>query len=180
MKVNGKVLDSLRIVSVYLPVAHNDAVEFKFRPLRSDESYEKISPRPKPPKQIRPGGVETYDTNSTIYKSRIDQWAKSKMDWEFLISVSATDGLEWESVDMAKPETWGNWQADLGKLFPDSHIAKIYQGFIDAQYITEEMMEKARQLFLHRTLVQSVGDPASGHSLSEERTYTESGEPVNG
>jgi hypothetical protein len=180
MKINGKVLDSLRIVSVYLPVANNDAVEFKFRPLRSDESFEKVSPRPKPPKQVRPGGVETFDTSNPAYRSKIDHWAASKVNWEFLTSISATDGLEWSTVDMDKPETWANWKAELDKLFPDSHIAKIYQGFIDAQYITEEMMEKARQLFLQRTLAQSVEVLPSDLSQEDEKTSTESGEHVSG
>jgi hypothetical protein len=180
MKINGKTIDSLRTVSVYLPVANNDAVEFKFRPLRSDESFEKISPMPQPAKQVRPGGATTYDTMSSRYQATLEEWNKRRLDWEFLRSASATPGLEWESVDMDDPKTWGNWRADLGKLFPDTHIAVIFRGFVDAQYITEETMEKARQLFLLRTLDQFVESPASDPSPKEEKTSTESGAPVNG
>lgn len=179
MKVNGKVIDALRTVSVYLPVAGNDAVEFTFRPLRSDENYEKISPRPKPPKRVKPGGVETLDYNDGRFKSQIDAWHAAKMDWEFLTSISATVGLEWSTVDILKPETWSGWKAELTKLFPDSHVARIYQGFIDAQYITEDMMEKARQLFLQRTLELSQ-EPPSDPSQEVGKTSMESGELAKG
>jgi hypothetical protein len=179
MKVNGKSLDSLRIVKVYLPVAGEDAVEFKFRPLRSSENFDKVCPRPKPVKQVRPGGGETLDYSSPRYKAQVETWARQKTDWEFLISISATDALEWETVDMEKPDTWGNWRPEMEKVFPESHIVRLYQGFVDAQYLTEETMEKARQLFLQRTL-EASDQSSTNHSPSDEKTSTPSGEPVNG
>jgi hypothetical protein len=148
MKVNGKKLDGPRIVKVYLPIANGGAVEFKFRPLRSDEDFEKVMPRPKPKAKVRPGGETFFDVNDTAYKQAINQWASKKFDWEFLSCISVTEGLEWSTVDMSNPDTWGNWRKEMESHFGTNEINVIFQGFLDAQYISEDVMEKARAAFL--------------------------------
>lgn len=151
MKVNGKSLDAPRIVKVYLPIADNGAVEFKFRPLRGDEEFEKILTRPKPKAKKKPGGEVFHDTNDPAFKTALAEWVSKKLDWEFLTCISATDGLEWETVNMSDPNSWKNWRSDMEKVFGTAEINAVFQGFLDAQYISEEVMEKARAAFLTGT-----------------------------
>lgn len=148
MKVNGKQLNGPRIVKVYLPTGDSDAVEFKFRPLRSDEEFSKVLSRPTPPEMLKPGGVKFYNENDPVYKKAIAEWMSQKFDWEFLTSISVTDDLEWSTVKMDDPNTWKNWKAEIGEHFGENQINKIFNGFIDAQFVTEESMEVARKAFL--------------------------------
>lgn len=148
MKVNGKTLDKPRVVKVYLPIADSEAVEFKFRPLRSDEDFENVLSRPKPKQRMAPGGSVHANVDDPAYKQALSAWVNKKLDWEFLTSISITDGLEWETVKMEDPETWGNWRNDLEKAFGFSEINKVFEGFMNAQYISEELMEDARKTFL--------------------------------
>lgn len=151
MKVNGITLTTPRVVKVYLPVADGQAVEFKFRPLAADEDFEKILSKPKPPVRQKPGGVIFHNLEDPTFKRNIAEWVTKKLDWEFLKSISATDGLEWATVKLDDPETWKNWRDEMEKVFGTSEINKVYQGFLDAQYISEEVMEKARARFLTGT-----------------------------
>lgn len=174
MKVNGIKLDAPRIVKVYLPIANDGAVEFKFRPLRSDEDFEKVLSKPKPKVGMAPGGAVHHKVDDPAYKLAIASWINKKLDWEFLTSISVTDGLEWSTVDIDKPETWGNWRTDLEKIFAVGEINKVFEGFLNAQYISEEVMEKARATFL-------TGIQAQSEALlfpTEEVLNTLSGEPA--
>lgn len=148
MKVNGKQLNGPRIVKVYLPTGDSEAVEFRFRPLRSDEDFSKVMPRPTPPEQLAPGGKKFYNENAPHYKLAMADWMAKKFDWEFLKSIDVTEDLEWEKVKIDDPNTWKLWKDEIGAHFGDNQTNKIFGGFIEAQFVTEETMEAARKTFL--------------------------------
>lgn len=152
MKVNGKTLTGPRIVKTYLPTSDGGAVEFQFRPLRADEKYTDICPRPNPPEVIQPGGIRSANPEDAGYKIALKAWSDRKWDWEFLKSVSQTTGLEWETVDPEKAETWGNWENEVNEHFGPSAAAHLTNCFVDAQFITEDGIERARASFLTGTL----------------------------
>lgn len=171
MKVNGIPLNGPRIVERYLPI-QNGAVCFKFRPLKADEDFSEVMPKPKPPTRIAPGGVVHQNTEDPDFKVAVSFWVESKLNWEFLKSVSVTEGLEWSTVDMSKPETWSNWRKECEDNFSQIAAGHIFGGFLEAQYITEEGMEKARATFLTGTPGQQ-GNPLSP---TEGQASTQSGE----
>lgn len=175
MKVNGIVLTSMRIVEVYLPISGGQAVEFKFRPLRSDENFESILTKPEPPTKTGKGGVKHANVEDKFFKDAVTDWVTKKLDWEFLTSVSITEGLEWETVNMGDPNTWKNWRDDAAKVFGNSELNKLFGGFLDAQYLTEEVMEKARERFLtgRRDQLEAL------LSQTGEADSTESTKPVS-
>lgn len=148
MKVNGVALTSMRLVELYLPIAGGGAVEFKFRPLRSDEDFETVCPKPVPPIKIGKGNVKHANIEDPHFKAAVNDWVTKKLDWEFLTSISATEGLEWETVNLAEPDSWKNWRDDAAKVFGKAELNKLFEAFINAQYLTEELMEKARDAFL--------------------------------
>lgn len=148
MKVNGKILSGPRLVRVYLPISDDGAVEFVFRALRVDERFTDVCPRPVAPLVAKPGGVQFHDVEDAGYKTAIDSWADKKFDWEFLKSISATDGLEWSTVKDGEPETWKLWKNEIEEAFGVNGKDFLLKSFIDAQYITEETVERARESFL--------------------------------
>lgn len=175
MKVNGKKLMGPRIVDVYLPTADEGAVKFSFRALKAGESFDKVMPRPKPKQGKIPGGKIVFETESPAYQQSVLDWATMKFDWEFLKSIDATEGLEWTLVDMTNPGTYGKWREELETHFSEAEVNKIFQGFLDAQYITDDLMEVAKQRFLISTLEADLDSP----SLQADPTNSLSGELVN-
>ncbi len=173
MKINGKTLNEHRIVKVYLPVT-DGAVEFRFRPLKSTENFETVMKRPEPPRMKVPGGGEFANVEARGFKNAVKDWAEKKLDWEFLKCISPTEGLEWTLVDMERPETWKKWRDDLETIFSSSEVDRIFAGFLEVQYITEDVMEKARATFLIGTQVE----PDKLQPLTDEVLNTQSGEPV--
>lgn len=148
MKVNGKQLNGPRIVKVYLPTGDSDAVEFKFRPLKSDEDFNKVMPRPIAPEVMKPGNIKFHNENDPVYKKQVTNWMMKKFDWEFLTSISVTDDLEWSTVKMDEPDTWANWKTEIAEHFGDNQTNRIFNGFVEAQFVTEESMDAARKSFL--------------------------------
>lgn len=175
MKVNGIKLTGTRVVEVYLPFNGED-VCFKFRPLKADEDFSKVMTKPVPKQVLKPGNVVHYLTDAPVYREQLGKWVTNKLDWEFLKCISITDGLEFATIDPEKSETWGNWRTEIGEHFGDSATEAVWKGFMEAQYITEEVMEKSRARFL--TSPRELQENLS--SQLEEAMNTLSGEPANG
>lgn len=158
MTVNGKKVTGARTTTVVLPIGDaDDFIAFKFKALTAKDDFEKVMPRPKPPKLMKPGGVEFFDYDDKGYKERINNWGNSKINWEFLRSISVTDGLEWETVKIEDPSTWENWRTDIENNFGMVDFGRIFQGFLDANSLSEEKLEEARLRFLAS---QEVAVPA--------------------
>lgn len=177
MKVNGREMTGPRIVKVYLMTGDDVAVEFKFRALKPDEDFEKVMPKPKPRKGLKPGGQVVYETESPVYKEQLTNWVSMKFDYQFLKSISETDGLEWATVKMEDPSTYTNWKTEVESAFSVAAINKIFEGYVEAQHITEESLEAARQSFL--TSRREAELSQANQSLSDALTSGLSGELVN-
>lgn len=150
MKVNGKSMKGPRIHTLVLPYGNNDEdfLVFKFRALTAKDDFEKVMKRPQPPKITKPGGETFFDLNDKNFQAAIEDWGNKKVNWEFLQSISVTDGLEWETVNMSEPSTWANWRQDIENNFGTVDAGRIFNGFLDANSLSEEKLEEARQRFL--------------------------------
>lgn len=174
MKVNGIKMEGPRIVELCFLINGGSAVQFRFRPLRDNEDFELTMPKPTPPVRVAPGGVKHFNTEDKSYKKALAAWVEYKLDWELLKSIDATEGLEWETVDPAKAETWKNWRDEVTKNFGAAVTNKLFGGYMEAQYITEEGMEKARNAFLTGLREQQE----KSLLLPEGQENTQSTEPV--
>lgn len=148
MRVNGKVLSGPRTVSLYVPITDEQVVEFKFRCLKDDEDFEKVVKKPKPPEQLRPGGVTFIDHENPRYKAALTQWVEDKFNWEFIKSVSATLDLHWEFVKDEDPLTCKNWRTEVAQTLGSAVVERLFGCFLSAQYLTEEDISRARERFL--------------------------------
>lgn len=149
MKVNGKPINGARIATLVLPYGEgDDFIVFKFRALTAKDNFEKIMPRPKPARHVKPGGQEFFDYEDPRYKLSVDAWAENKINWEFLRSISATEGLEWETVKMEDYQTWKNWRTEMEESFGMVDFGHIFGGFLEANSLNEAKLEEARARFL--------------------------------
>lgn len=143
MKVQGRKPSGLREELLVLPREDGDYA-FKFRAV-SEDFPEK---RPEPARKLVKGAI-VQDANDPEYRTRLDEWAVRKAHWHFLMSIAATEGLEWETVNIEQPATWANWEEELKNSgWSDAERQAIWQTYIKANFLSEDMLDEARKRFL--------------------------------
>lgn len=147
MKIAGKKLKGPYIKTVVFP-RENEPLVFKFQALLDDSEFEELCPRPEPPTKLRPGGIKELDVSNPKYKKAIEDWGLKKVYWQFLKSISATDNLEWETVDMKKPETWENYLKELSESFTEYEQIQLMNAYSEVQGLDQEKIDKATKDFL--------------------------------
>ncbi len=148
MKLNGQVIEP-NIETIILPRSNSNDLIFKAQAVLNFEDFEKLCPRPIPPKITRPGGVVAEDIEDSKYKEQISDWAGYKTHWMILNSLSITEGLEWETVDFSDPVTWENYQTEMSDAgLSPADISRIMDGIMSACGLNEEKIEAAQKRFL--------------------------------
>jgi len=93
-----------------------------------------------------------------------------------LQKVKDTQPIEWETIDLNNPETWGNIEKELRDAkFNPSEIARIINGALEANSLSEHMIDAAVQDFLALKSLQEVVESFP----VEEHGSTQSGEPAS-
>jgi len=147
MKIAGQTIEGPKPEVVVIPRGGQDYV-FKAKAVLNFDEFEKVCPTPTPPEVIRPGVGKSQDTNSPKYQEALQAWSERRVAWMFLESLSATDGLEWESVDMMKPETWKNFEEELNVNFTPGEVSKITEAVMTACGLNQEKIDEATKRFL--------------------------------
>src|SRR6478735_11634693 len=112
MKIGGQIVDGPKTLELYIPRGNDVVICFKFVGVTDDSEFEKIYPEPSPPRSIKPGIGTITNTEDPGYKEQIAKRDIAKRDWFFLKSISPSQ-IEWDTVKMDDPTSWGNWRNDL-------------------------------------------------------------------
>lgn len=175
MKIHGKEISGPNVEVVVIPRNDGDLV-FKAQAVLDYEDFNKLNPMPQPPGVMRPGGVMSYDTSDKKYNSQIDDWAKSKTHFMVLKSLDATEGLEWDTVEMAKPDTWNLYQQEMNDAgLTPGEIGRIITCVTDACGLNQTKIDEATKRFLAG---QAEAQEKELFPSSELKT-TPSGTPAN-
>lgn len=148
---NNQVDLSNYVETVVIPKGDAEFV-FKARPVRQAD-YEEFAlacPAPKAPIFFKPGSnAAQEDTADPTYLANLAKYRKHRTDFMFFTSLSATEGLEWDTVVKDDPSTWGNINEELQKAgFLDQEIVLLYNAVIAANGLDSERIKKATQSFL--------------------------------
>lgn len=177
MKIKGKKLQGPNRIIVPLPRPNNEDIIFIAEGITDMDPFYKLCPQPDPPKVMLPGGKFKVDIEDKSFKIAFEQWAKKRSAWMAITSLRATPELEWETIDYANPDTWGNYEKELKESgLADNEVGRIIMATIEANGLSEDRVEEARQRFL---MLESTQGSVQ-NSQTEEATPTQSGEPVNG
>ena len=150
MKIGERVLSNNNLEIVCIPRDDGDIV-LKFKPVLDESAFDKLYPRPRPPLITDKDG-KRYDFGDKDYIASIGSWAEAKTNWLFLESISATEGLTWETVDATKPETFGNYIQELrASGFTETEQIFMQQAFSKVNTLSSEHLEAARSRFLATT-----------------------------
>lgn len=176
MRIHGKKIEGLNVEEIIIPRGDGDPIVFRAQAVVDFDECNALNPRPKPKKMKMRNGDLVDRTDEPTFMQALDEWGQRQTAWMLIKSLSATEGLEWETVDLNNPNTWLGWRDELHSAgFVDAEINRIFQGVVAACGLSEEKVEKARQRFL-------TGRQAELERqlfLREELANTQSGELVS-
>lgn len=148
MKIKGKVIKGVNRDILVIPRPDGNIV-FTAEAIQSWAEFDELCPLPTPPTVMLPGGAQQPDTSAPGYRKKLQEWGENKTNYMVLKSLSATEGLEWDTVDLQKPETWKNWRTELETSgFIEAEVVRILRLCSCVNAVSEEMMDRAREAFL--------------------------------
>ena len=148
MKIKGKRLEGTNETPIVLPRFNSDDVVFMARVVLDFSPLDKILKKPEAPKILRKGKQET-DATDKGYITKLQKNYEHRLNWMVLMSLEATEGLEWETVDMSKPETWGNWETELKEAgIPNAEVLYIFNKVQEVNSLDQDKLDEARDRFL--------------------------------
>ena len=148
MKINGRLFDGPSVETVVFPRQGGDVV-FRAKAVLDFKPFEQICPTPIPKTVMKPGGERLTLLKEPVYVKAINDQAQRQTDWMVLQSLSATDGLEWDTVDLGDPSTWHRWVDELKSAgFSMLEINNLIDATTTACGMNQEKIEEATKRFL--------------------------------
>lgn len=148
MKILGKKISGPNIEICVIPRGE-EVIVFHAQAVLDMTPFEGMCPRPKPPTKIIKGGKRIDDFESPQYQILLDKYAQNRVNYMILKSLQATEGLEWESVDLSNVDTWGNYNQELKDSgFSEIEVMRIVNSTMIANCLSEDKLEEARSNFL--------------------------------
>jgi len=177
MKLGGKTISGLNIETIVLPRGDDNQLVFHAQAVLSYAKFEEMFPPPKPRLMKKPGGVQFQNFEDPTYLKDLASWSEKRYQWLILKSLEASEGLEWDTVKMDDPETWGNYEQDLRSAgLTDIEVGRLVTGVMTANALNEEKIEAAKKRFL---ALKEVAVPSQLSQVGEQPS-TSSGEPAKG
>ncbi len=154
MKIKGKRLESTNEVTIVLPRYNGEDIIFKAKVILDYPNLDKFLTKPEAP-SILIRGKQEKDYDNKGYKTKLQKNYEHRLNYMVLLSLAATEGLEWETVDMEKPETWGNWETELKDAgIPNSEVIYIFNKIQEVNSLDQDKLDEARERFLLIQLAQ--------------------------
>jgi hypothetical protein len=148
MRLKGKKLSAPEPVLIFLPRGEDETIIFKARAVLDMSDFDSLCPRPKPSIRTHKNGTREFIEDSH-YKGRLDAWGTKRTAYMILRSLEATEELEWETVDIHRPDTWENYEKEFKESgFSDVEVQRIISGVLEANSLNESKIEEARRSFL--------------------------------
>ena len=147
MKMNGKIIAGPTPEVIVIPKGETEYI-FQAMPVLNYDEFDKICPVPTPPQIVKRGGEKVNDYEDKDYNTNLTTWAQNKNSWLILTSLQATEGLEWDTVNMAEPDTWKNYEAELKVNFTEIEISLIMDKVHDACGLNQTKIDEATKRFL--------------------------------
>ena len=149
MKIKGQKIEGPNEAIVVIPRAKGDLV-FKMQAVLNTTEFETLCPEPTPPTITRVGESKgSPDFRDKKYLAEFKVFSTRRFEYLILKSLEGTSELEWETVDMLDPTTWGNYQSELKAAgFTEIEIGRIVGGVLEANSLDDAKIEEARKRFL--------------------------------
>jgi hypothetical protein len=149
MKIAGKKIEGRNTEIIVLPRPLGEDIVLRAEAVLSLDNFHKLCNEPKPPMQIRPGGIQVANVTDPGYKEQLNLYQARRLAYLILESLKATPDLEWETVKEDDPGTWTNWETELlDSGLSAIEIGRIRTGVFTANCLNEALIQEARETFL--------------------------------
>lgn len=176
MKINGKVLSAPSPVQVEI-FRGEDSLTFVANAVLDYSEFDRLLPEPKPPlKTIVATQTQYPDVEDKRYKVAMEKYGKQRYAYMIIKALSGTPGLEWDEVDLEKPDTWEKWSTELRQVMTQYEINTIISGILEANSPSKKRRKEAIGTFTLPPQDQVADQPTSP---TDEPTNTQSTEPAN-
>ena len=179
MKIHGVSIKPPKARTVVFPRTDSDDIVITVGPVLDYSEFEAICPEPKPKVRRFPGKsgkAPESATDDPRFVAKVAERAKYQTYWMLIQSLSYTEGLEWEIVDLEKPETWLKFEEELrASGFSMGEISRIMGEINIVCGLDQDKIDEATAAFL-----ASEEEPQNNESSpSEEQQSTPPGEPAS-
>jgi len=180
MKIKGKSIPQPKSILIPIPREGEETIMLTFEPVMNWTHFDTLCPEPNLPTETIPGKAtkKVTDEKSPFYKTylkKVEVYTKRQTDYSIVKGLMATEDLEWDNVDIDKPDTWKNWEKELEGHFTKNECAVILNEIMMAGFPTEERRDEAKRLFT----LQQLEEGRVFTSQKDEPNTTPSGEPAN-
>lgn len=175
MKIKGQKIEGANIEIIPIPRGNGrDDVIFMVEAILDMDPFYKTCPVPMPPlRKIK--NVNTPQFNDENYLKAVRRHSELRLAWMAITALKATEGLEWETIDLDDPSTWLLFKTELKDSgFSDIEIMRITNGVVSVCNLNDAKIEEARERFL--VFRQEQEDALS--CQADELNSTLSGKPV--
>ena len=149
MKIKGKKIEGPNVEIIAIPRAMGDDIILFAQAVLDMSPFEQICPVPVPPMKKIAGGEQVPNLQDKEYLKSIENLSTKRLAWMVLTSLQATEGLEWETVDLSDPNTWELFRKELKDSgFSDIEVNRIIAGVISVNALNDDKIEAARERFL--------------------------------
>jgi hypothetical protein len=172
MKIAGEEVSGPNEEVLVLPRLNGDIIIRAKAVLDMDPFYA-MCPEPKAKAMLVKGGW-TKDTKSQSYKDSVKQHSMMRFAY---IALNSLYEFEWDTVDLDRPDTWLNYEADLKNAgLTQIECNRITLCVMQANSLDEDKLQQARDSFLHGMRQEQ---PADTSGPETEPSSTPSGEPAS-
>lgn len=163
MKIGGVEVTKCEEVLV-LP-RHSGDLVFRAEAVPNMEEFELLCPKPEPPKRLVKGG-KREDHITADFVKQVEQWSERRYAYICIKSLEPSD-IEWDEVDIKKPQTWSKWMSELREAgLSDVEVNRVQTLVLDANSLNESKLKAAREAFLLGQGVEAA--ESSGHQTTPE------------
>ena len=149
MKIKGKKIEGANETIIVIPRGSSDDIILKAQAVLDMDDFEKLCPAPEAPKKMLPGGKKVVNTRSKGYLKEVERHSEKRLTYIVLMSLQATEGLEWETVDLGDHTTWGNFRKELQDAgFSNVEVNRIIGECVNVNALNDDKIEEARARFL--------------------------------
>jgi hypothetical protein len=173
MKIGGIELKGPAEEVLVLPRLGGDDIIFRACAVMDMDAFEAMYPEPKAPGRRTKNGWELNENDET-YTEQVAK--RDEIRFAYLVVKSLEPSkIEWEQVDMDKPDSWLCWSDELKAAgVCSTEINRIVVCVMQANALDEAKLKEARSAFLLGPVLAQVGSCG----LDTEPESSPSGEPV--
>lgn len=149
MKIKGKKIEGPNVEVIVIPRGVGPDIVFMAQAILDMEPFEKMCPTPVAPMKMVPGGAQIPNLQDVNFLKALEEHSIKRLSWMVLISLQATEGLEWDNVDISDHTTWNLFREEMKESgFSDIEINRIVGCCVSVNALSDAKIDAAREHFL--------------------------------